>query len=135
MLKIYLAGAIDGVTEDEAWNWRVKVERYLEEMMGCKVYNPMRIIESLDKSKITSNEMVGVDLKYLKDSDILLVNLTHETRYVGSICEMVEAKNCNIPVIVYGDMLRSRFLDYYITKRLTTEEEALEYIATVFTFL
>ena len=124
---VYLAGAIDRIWIEEAKKWRKKAEiMFLEH--DIQSINPFWLSEVGSPT----NEMVHNDLAMIFRSDVLLVNLTHDCQYVGSICEMVEARIRDIPVVVFGDQLDCKWANYYITKRLNTLEEAVEYIANTY---
>lgn len=124
---VYLAGAIDRIPFDEAKAWRNKAS-VLFKRRNIKTINPFHLSE-VDSP---ANEMVHNDLTMIFRSDVLLVNLTHKCQYVGSLCEMVEARIKNIPVVVFGDQLDCKWANHYITKRLNTLEEAVEYIAMTY---
>jgi nucleoside 2-deoxyribosyltransferase len=97
-MKIYLAGAINGLTYPEATRWRKVVTEYLD---NCEIVDPMRGKEFLNwgmerpindsmLTEITSNEVFNRDISDIDKSEIVLVNLGHlnDQRMIGTLFEL-----------------------------------------------
>jgi ubiquinone/menaquinone biosynthesis C-methylase UbiE len=85
-----------------------------------------------------ANQIVEKNLKLLKESDVLLVNLTVPNyTYIGVVFEIVQAATLGLPIIAYiGDShLADRYyLHAFCDFICNTIEEAVEYIRRCWTF-
>ena len=102
--KIYLSGAMGCYvgTEEENYpkKWRKEVED-LFNLSGNKftVFNPIRFYNY--DSGCNEKEVMNYELRQLKNSDILLVNLKDIDSSVGTIQEILYAYILGIPIIAF----------------------------------
>ena len=97
---IYLSGAIDHVTEEEAAGWRDAATRKLEER-GYRVLNPLKIE---GREGMTDEQIILADLKMISKADALLVEMTRDDiPYVGTSMEIAYAWTLRfLPVVIWG---------------------------------
>lgn len=102
-VKIYLSGAMSGISFDEMTKWRkqfcdaIKYEDYDYEKTPV-FFDPTRYYnfeEGLHKSE---HEIMEFDLNALRRSDLVVVNF-NEPSSIGTAMELMLAKELNIPVI------------------------------------
>lgn len=96
MLKVYLAGPINGCTDEECRGWREEAKRRLEHL--CDVIDPMDFdCRGLEGEKY--REIIKNDLGRLNESDIVLVNATSPSW--GTAMEIVYAGLAGKPVFAF----------------------------------
>lgn len=127
-IKIYLCGAINGCSDDEANGWRASVKSVLT--FGYELIDPMsrdyRGIELIDDN---AKEIVENDLIDIKNSDIILYY--YDKPSVGSAMEVFYAyRVLHKPVIVVNpkNQKLSPWLVYHSTRVVDTLNEALCFI-------
>ena len=113
MKKIYLAGAMAcyGSESDEAKKWREDAKKYFDEW--TEYYS---VISPVDFYSIGSNyskkpsEVMRFDLRMVRESDLILVNLASLNKSIGTCDEIFYAYMTGKPIIGF----------------LTTDEEMSE---------
>lgn len=99
MKHIYLSGAITCYLKDnnikKAIKWREEAEKYFDNTNNFKCINPMRYYP-LHTSDF---ESMKFDLRKVKKSYALLVNLEDLYRSLGTSDEILQAWMCDIPII------------------------------------
>lgn len=101
---IYLAGAIDGISVDDAKEWRNEVKEKLSD-----------IYDFIDPTEFygTTVEIVEAGFDGVGRCDLVLAEMNRTDRpYVGTSMEIREAFTQNKLVIVWGTP-DSRFVDYH----------------------
>lgn len=104
--KIYLAGRMSGLKLEEALEWR---NRFIHEY--CKhcesipdIFNPpMYYNYSMDEDSYTDMEAFRFDLRRLKHSDLVIVNLDGAQESVGTCQELMAAYLNDIPVLAFHE--------------------------------
>lgn len=111
---IYLAGAIDGVTADEARDWREAAASAISSW-GFAVYTPAHAFitpEQAGADPWTAKSVITVNDLALRLSDAVLANLG-SARMFGTPVECSDALRLGIPVFVFGgaelSLYRHRF--------------------------
>ena len=108
-LKVYLAGAMGGLTFGEMSTWRIELKEKLimaAENVGCQItiVNPVDYYNFAEKRHQSEREIKEFDLAHVISSDIIIVNLEKLIGSDGTKYEMFKAKYCHkIPVIAFGD--------------------------------
>lgn len=146
--KVYLAGAISGLTYDNANDWREYASQELTKV-GCEVYDPLRgksvllnqgVITNGLRTSEYENLMVSDALIYARDKhdvlncDIMLANLLGATeKSLGTICEITLAEDHNkiIILVMKKDGTEVHDHPFFRAMKLVwveTLEEALELI-------
>lgn len=109
--KVYLAGAITGLSYGNATTWREEVKLKLNDF-GIKSFSPMRGKSYLSKedklsdtyNNHTMSSIVGInvrDFNDVKTSDAILVNLLNTTKVsIGTVMEIAWARAFQIPVVI-----------------------------------
>lgn len=123
---IYLCGAIEGLAQGEATNWRNTAKEALKDMYD--VIDPM---DGKDVSKEYDPVwIVQTDMRNVSNSNILLVEMTHENKaYIGTGMEIRAAYCWGKKVYVWGMANRkSYFLRYHTDKFFDTLGQAVEYL-------
>jgi nucleoside 2-deoxyribosyltransferase len=128
VLKVYLAGPINGCSDEECRAWRAEARRMLEPIHS--VIDPMdfdcRGLESQ-----MAGEIIRHDLERLDEADIVLVNA--ERPSWGTAMELVYARQGGKPAIAFagfsigGD---SPWLLGHVSKVFLTLTEACSGIAS-----
>jgi nucleoside 2-deoxyribosyltransferase len=111
---VYLAGPINGCSDEEAYGWRRDIKQVFKE-------KDIRALDPLDRDfrgRERSNwkDIVENDLMAIRKSDVMLANLwKRDQPYYGTSMEYVYAKLYGVPVVtvmsdsgitVTGDKLR-----------------------------
>ena len=127
-LNVYYARAMDGIEphiiiEDERL---VKTALSRRGLLITNPYSEQKVqIEQVD-------HLVQNNIKLLKKSDILLVNLSIQNyTYIGAVFEIVQAANLCIPIVAYignSNFKNRYYLHFYCSFICKTIDEAVEYI-------
>ena len=101
---VYLAGAMSCYFKEnnieKATKWREKAEEYFENNTdNFKCINPMRYFSIGSNYHTSDFEPMRFDLRKVKESRALLVNLEDLYRSTGTNDEILQAWLCDIPVI------------------------------------
>lgn len=130
MKKVYLSGPIDFVSTAESFDWRKEATR-LFETPDCdwKVLDPLRG-KNLEGSIYPDvNEVVTRDKQDIRNSDIILVNLSNECCMMGTPMEILYAWEHGKPVVIFSEWAsKSYWAVYHSVKILPTLEECVSYI-------
>ena len=136
-LKIYLAGAMSGLTFEEMNEWRIEIKKQLEHMadyQGCNVnvVNPVAYYNFVRPQHKSEREVMQYDLNHVSSSDLVIVNLEHLDTSIGTIIELYEAHTKNIPVLAFGSDTKYFNLHPWIKECITrvdnSENEITYYI-------
>ena len=108
-LKVYLGGAMSGLSFGEMNTWRIEIKEKLlmaAENTGCKItiVNPCDYYSFAEKRHQSEREIKEYDLAHVVSSNILIVNLEKLINSDGTKYEMFKANYCHkIPVIAFGE--------------------------------
>lgn len=95
--KIYTAGKMGGLSFEEQMKWRKNLETMVKIRTNTKVHfvHPPEFYQPGTNSCKTENEARIWDLSQVKDSDIVVFNLSNISTSIGTIVELgvVEAMN------------------------------------------
>lgn len=130
MFKIYLAGAMSGLSKQERISWRKQAQLYLAECKKVEVINPCDFYDfDIITKDTTEKEIKYFDLWQVRTSDLILVNLNNPNS-IGTAMELQAAEDVKIPII--GFHLPSieihPWLELALTKRYDNVLDALEHI-------
>jgi len=121
---IYLAGRMDGLTENEAMDWRYRINGYLNEFYNIRIplFNPL-----IDNN----NSMWDMDYYWLDNSDIIIANFDYESNvpFLGTSMEIARAYYQNKPIIIFSSkkwVKESITLKYHATAIVSDLEKAIE---------
>ena len=99
--KIYLAGAMGGLTLKQCNEWREYVANKLSDSsvftFNPNTYYPVNDIYTKEEER----EAMRFDLHYLRQSDIVIVNFAHNIESIGTNMEIAIAYDRDIPIIGY----------------------------------
>lgn len=106
-LNIYLAGKMNGLTYEEMNNWRVKAKDTLLDYTSVttkrlNVVNPCDYYNFEMPQHQSEREVMEFDLRLVKKSDIIVVNLDGINTSIGTCIECYVANSLDIPVIALG---------------------------------
>jgi nucleoside 2-deoxyribosyltransferase len=149
--KVYLAGAIAGLTGHDATDWRRGAE-FMLNSRGIETLNPMRAKHVLEAQKListnfrdyeingaffTSRGIMARDFNDVKRCDVLLVNLlgSHRPSF-GTIMELAWAYALQKPAVVAieaeGNLHDGHpMIHEAIPFRVATLDEALDAVAII----
>lgn len=133
--KVYLAGAISYFyktnQQERATIWREKAEKFLNDY-DIKCFNPCK--EPKECWSYPQNGLIKQNYFYLKNCDIILVNLDMINDSVGTIWELSIAWNEHKPVIAFGKTpwIERPHMKSLIDVRFNKLEEALNYISDMY---
>lgn len=110
--KVYLAGAISGLSYDEGQDWRTQATKALHEY-GIQAYSPLRKKDYLKKLETipsivnsskplsTHKGIVTRDMYDVQSSDVLLVNLLGaKIVSIGTMFELAWAFEKRTPIVL-----------------------------------
>ena len=102
--KIYLAGSMSNVSFEESNIWRMVAKEWLENC-ECRYHvyitNPNDYYNFLEVKHTTGKEIIRFDLNKVRNSDLVLANLNHDS--TGTAMEIQHAFDRGIPIIGYVD--------------------------------
>ena len=124
-MKIYLAGPINGCTDDECQTWREWFKSYRSHGIDC--IDPMSR-DYRGREIDDYREIVDLDKRDIREADLLIVMYTQPS--VGTSMEVFFAWTIGKPVIVINESNKSvsPWLTYHSTALVRTKEMALEKI-------
>jgi len=101
--KIYLAGCISHYLKnnqkEKATNWRSKI---ILNTLNCEIYNPMDLFLS-DIQNLNHQMGLANNKFHLKQSDIIIVNLTNIEKSPGTLYELFTALSMNKTILGFGE--------------------------------
>lgn len=104
-VKIYLSGAMSGISFEEQSKWRNNIMdeiRYNRECeKKCLFFNPVNYYNYNEQNHKSEKEVMEFDLYNLRNSNLVVVNLNNASS-IGTAMELMLAKERNIPVIAFG---------------------------------
>lgn len=105
MQYIYTAGAVEAYANtNKAEKWRDDVKEFFEKHSdNFKVINPTDYYTYGKNYYKTDTEVFRFDLRKVKSSDVVLVNLNDIRKSIGTCIEVYEAYKSDIPVIGFLD--------------------------------
>jgi nucleoside 2-deoxyribosyltransferase len=123
-MKVYLAGPINGCTDEECKGWRERAKQLLP---NCEILDPM-VRDYRGKENDSVIAIVEDDLKDIESSDLLLVNASKASW--GTCMEIVHAFSIMAKTVVaFGVGEKpSPWLVYHSDLTCLTLEEACKYI-------
>ena len=134
-LNVYEAGSITQYQREnnlkKAIDWRIKASNFLiTNINNCDIFDP-----TVNFEKNCTYDPRGVvlqNVKYLKESNLLLLNLEYLEKSPGTIFELTYAYLNQIPVVAFGELDKSiegnpHILES-ISMRFDTLKESLDYI-------
>ena len=128
-MRVYLAGPINGCTDEEAKGWRSMATAHLELGDGVQVFDPMvRDYRGREQEPGIATEIVEQDKRDILRCDTVLV--MYEKPSVGTSMEVLyawEHKRCVIVVNKSAAPL-SPWLTYHSDAQVTSFAEALDMI-------
>lgn len=125
---VYLAGKMSGLTQEEMTAWRIQAANELQKH-GFKIMDPTT--QSFNFDQFTSREVVDSNKFQIRNSDIVLAELNHENVSIGTIGELVFAREIGKPVIVWGTatgVIEHPWVDEHSTKIFYELSAAIKYI-------
>lgn len=137
-LKIYLAGAMSGLTYEEMNQWRVNISKIINHMADyheciIDVVNPVNYYNFKNPRHQNEREVMMYDLAHVKSSNIIVVKLDGLNNSIGSCIELYEAYKNDIPVIALGTDEEYEKLHPWIRECITryekTDDEVSLYIS------
>jgi len=135
MTTIYLAGAMTGLTLEEMQGWRREAARVLGGA-GFKVMDPT--YNGLDMT-LTPEEIVTINKFMISKSDIILAEFNQEKPSIGTIGEVVWARQAFplMPIFVWGKnqkLISYPWIFVHLTARFLELKNALESIVENYSF-
>ena len=132
---IYLAGAISGVTVEEATKWRQTAGDILM-AAGYGVFNPTDDKDlthpAANTELYTAEAIVETDLAMIQRSDIILAEASRtDVPYWGTAMEIRYAYEHGKQIVVWGAKKPSYWLQYHATRIFETLDGALGFIVQV----
>lgn len=131
MRKVFLSGAIEGISHKDAYSWRARASAMLSDY-GFKTVSPD--LELTDKSA-TVNEIVRRNIYLQSTCDLVLAEYTIPNRcYIGTDFELCRAYDDGQPTIIWAheDLKDRVYLQYLATVIRPTLEECVSYITTFY---
>jgi len=106
VVKIYLAGAMAGLSFEEMSKWRNQIMNAIkfgdyEYNKSVDFFNPTAFYNFDEKNYKSEREVRDFDLYNLRKSDLIIVNLDKQNS-IGTAQELAIAYEMKIPVIAFG---------------------------------
>lgn len=130
-LKIYLAGAMSGLTYEQMNEWRKSIKKrmlFLSDIYSCPtiIINPVSYYNFRTPRHQNEREVMQYDLTHVRTSNIIVVNLSGLNNSIGSCIELYEAYKNDIPVISFGSQEDYEKLHPWIKECITRNEKTIE---------
>lgn len=132
--RIYLAGAMSGISYDEQNTWRKIVKNKLENTYSeyhVNCINPVDYYNFEDSPKRYDSELeiMNFDLHKLKHSDLVIVNF-NKPDSLGTMSEIATAYELRIPIIgLKGDLTKLHpWQECMCAKMFTNLNALLDYV-------
>lgn len=124
IMKIYLAGPINGCSDVECSDWRAFVTRQLPD---DRIIDPMRR-DYRGKELSSVNEIVVLDKIDVANCDVFFANCPKPS--VGTSMEIFYAHTLNKPIVIVvpENTTPSPWLIYHSTKIFTSLKEAVDWV-------
>lgn len=135
-MLIYLAGAISIHDRNDeyhkATDWRKNAGSHLR-LLGYEIFNPT-VNFHVNLSSVSSESVVAQNKLYLKNSDLMLVNIADLKESPGTIWEIYMAKEWEIPVIAFGEsgLAWSPHISTSLTEEFDTMGNAINHITNMY---
>ncbi len=123
MKTVYLCGAIEGLSKEQAFAWRDIAKR---ELGGRYI-----VLDPLDNDdRMTEKEIFEADIKNVEEADIILTEMSHPDKaYIGTSMELWHAYRLGKEIIVWGRAnQKNLFLNQVTTERFGMLLTALCYL-------
>lgn len=122
MLNVYLAGSITEYNNKnelkKAIDWRIKATSFLMSNIDkTSVFDPT--VNFAKNLTYNPRGVVLQNIKYLKESNLLLLNLEYLEKSPGTIFEITYAYLNQIPVIAFGELQDSIKYQPHINEAIT----------------
>ena len=141
--SVYLCGPIDGVTPEWATEWRDKAfkglcQQYIIQNpcwgkdlhaigINDTIYTPKEIVET-DLALIAEADILLVDWRSMFEGNYEILETPNEPLRVGTIMEIVYAKQLGKKVIVFGGLRKGYWLRFHADMMFDTLDDALGYM-------
>lgn len=107
-LTIYLAGKMSGLNKNDYCKWRSELTDALIDksfLVGSsiQIINPTDYFDFDDMDRHLEKEVMQFDLNMVRQSDIVIVNVSGVSSSIGTAIELYEANRLNIPVVAYTE--------------------------------
>ena len=105
---IYLSGAMGCYDRYDSYpyTWRANFERIIKSAeedsdyyKTFEIFDPTMYYDYHEPTHYTEKEIFRYEMRKVSESDVIVVNLKDIEKSVGTICEVVNAYNNNIPII------------------------------------
>lgn len=106
IMKIYLSGAMSGVSFEEQSKWRKQIQdaiKYGDYDYEKKpiFFDPTQYYNFEEEKQKSEKEIMEFDLYNLRNSNLVVVNFNNPSS-IGTAMELMLAKELNIPIIAFG---------------------------------
>jgi len=133
MIKFYLAGCISYYIEnnhlEKASNWRSDLSNTFITFNPCTQIQKTMLFENNDKGIVYQN------ICYLKQCNVIVVNLDDLNKSPGTIFELNYCLLNNKPVVAFGDDIlyyKSPHIKESITIKLNNLNDVIKYLKTMY---
>lgn len=134
MTKVYLAGGIHGLSDEEVFGWREYVSRELEKYNVGSIDPTKR--DYRGKEDEYAEQIVASDLDEIDDCRILLANIIPENQLVGTYMEIFYSSITCWPmttiVVIPEGHYPSPWLTVHCDYMLTSLDDAIWLIGELF---
>lgn len=101
--RVYLAGAISGLSLEEQNGWRMKFINFIKDTdmyHKLTIFNPVDHISDFESSPFYMDERQAMDydLSVLRKSDLVIMNFNNPNS-IGTACELGIAYEKRIPIL------------------------------------
>lgn len=141
IVKIYLAGAMSGLTLKEQLEWRKEFISLVQKSYGyinprkiARFFNPPEYYNYENKLHKSEREVFEFDLYNLRQSDIVVVNFNNPNS-IGTAMELMYAKQLGKPVVGISTGSGNNLHPWLIectTRMCTSLKEATQYVEDFF---
>lgn len=104
-LKIFLSGAMGGMTLEEMDEWR---RRFIGEMRLASCYtggiiDPVDFYNTVENNHDSDKEYFRWELRSVATSDLVIARIEDGFNSLGTMAEITTAFNCKVPVLLLVD--------------------------------
>ena len=128
---VYLAGKMDGLTDEEIGGWRYVAA---ENLIGFEIMDPADFYFNIKKyypeGEPTPREITDNNKWMIQQSTVVLAEMDHDAPSVGTVSEVIYARTIGKPVIIWGTSpsMKTPWIIEHSTRQFDRLEDAVGYL-------
>lgn len=131
-MKVYLAGAMTGLSEKMMNDWRLELSTQLKHTFNnIDVINPVEHFKKYPDMRADANAMTKWCLEQVSESDLVIARIRKNETSLGTMGELTRACDMWTPICVYSPEVRREelhpFIQYMADFVAQTHDDVIEF--------